>query len=266
MDRDHQRSCVLGAYAAESGQHWEDLSEEQRAHMDKSIFRGMVIPTLRYLGFVIGDGDFLHLSSNGMLAAAADSCATELKQRALASLVYEVDQLQFQYLPLIEQQPGPQKSLELRLSEVLTAGPSERQRRERTRHWLRLLNDARLVDNDSGVLKASALACLVPHLLEVRQEDTDWFLPALLSSYGQVVDATGSRSCSIVDIRSRLSTDQLRNHSRVVTRQRFDRLMQLVPFEGKHYMLSFGSPIGWGEDLIEYKNKQYSTLIITSMR
>jgi len=266
MDRDHQRNCVLDGYLAELGQHAEDLSEEQRGHMDKSIFRGMVIPSLRYLGFIMGDGDFLRLSSNGMLAVAADSSMADLRPHVLASLIYEIDQSQFQYLPLIGQQPGPQKPLELQLSEVLTSGPSERQRRERVKHWLRILADARLVDNTNGVLKTSALTSLVPHFLEVCQEDVDWFLPALLSSYRQLVDVTESVSCSIVNLRTQLSTDQLKNHSRIVTRQRFDQLMQLVPFEGEDYMLSFGSPIGWGEDLIEYKNRQYSTLIITSTR
>jgi len=267
LDRDRQKQCVLNVYVTKSERSQKDLREQEWAHMDKSIFRGMVIPSLRYLGLIIGDGEFLRLSSNGALAVAADSCSPDLKSRVLASLVYEIDQSQFKYLSVISSQPSPRQVLESCLSNaLLTSGPSERQRRERTRHWLHLLADTGLVENKNGVLRISELYSVMPQLLEVRDEDIDWFLPALFSSHKQLVQSFGSECCSIVDLRRQVSLDELKKSSRIVTRQRFDQLMQLVPFEGKDYMLSFGVPIGWGEDLIRYHDKQYSTLIITARR
>ena len=128
MDRNHQKQCVLNIYLAKSGRTQQGVCEEKWAQMDKSIFRGMVIPSLRYLGFIIGDGEFLRLSSNGALAVATSSCDTNLRSRVLASLIFEIDQSQFKYLAVVNSQPGPRQVLGTCLSnETLTSGPTERQ-------------------------------------------------------------------------------------------------------------------------------------------
>ena len=56
FNRDSLRECVLQLY--------EDKEE-------KSIFRGMVIPSLRHMGLILGYDEDLRLSANGNLIVIA---------------------------------------------------------------------------------------------------------------------------------------------------------------------------------------------------
>ena len=56
-DREGFQDAVLRLYGGEKS--------------SKSVFRGMAIPTLRNLGLIVGFGDVIHASANGLLTVLA---------------------------------------------------------------------------------------------------------------------------------------------------------------------------------------------------
>lgn len=253
LNREKQKTCVLASYNAKAGQ---DL-----AFRDKSIFRGMVVSSLRQLGFIVGDGDYLRVSSNGHLVVVASQLDARMRQQVLAVLFYEIDKQSFHFLDLIDSLRGDPGTTEDALTQRCSTGPNSRQRRERVLRWLRLLRDVHLVTEANGCLVPSSLWQEAPKDLSVNQSDIyTWFKAAVFQAYDEVKGTSGI--VDIIDLRACLAENELMQYDRIVTRNRFDRLMQKLSFEGQGYILSFGSPISGGQELLEYREHYYKTLII----
>lgn len=253
LDRERQRACVLSHYNVKPGQ---DL-----ALKDKSVFRGMVVPSLRYLGLIVGDGDYLRTSSNGHLALVANRCAPKTRQQVLAVLFYEIDKQSFHFLDFIGSHRDTVEAAKKALTLECSSGPSLIQKRERVLSWLALLRQANLVVDTGGFLVLSSLSQEVQGDLVVGYNDVEtWFKTALFRAYDEAREANGV--CDIISLRTCLSENELQEHARIVTCNRFDRLMQKFPFEEQGYILSFGSPISGGQELLEYRKQFYKTLII----
>lgn len=253
LDRERQRDCVLSHYNVKQGQ---DL-----AFRDKSVFRGMVIPSLRYLGLIVGDGDYLRASSNGHLALTANRHSPTTRQQVIATLLYEIDGQSFHFLNFISSRRDTVDAAKKALTLECSSGPNLAQKRERVLSWLALLWQANLVVDTGGFLLLSSLSREVQDNLVVDNNDVEtWFKTGLFRAYDEAREANGV--CDIVELRTSLAENELLGHARIVTRNRFDQLMQRFHFEGQGYILSFGSPISGGQELLEYRGQFYKTLII----
>ena len=94
FNREKQRDCVLDLYQNRKGKDIE--------HRDKSIFRGMVISSLRYLGLIMGYSDFIRASANGKLLICSKLIDLELHNRVSRALVYELDRSTFKFITIIK--------------------------------------------------------------------------------------------------------------------------------------------------------------------
>jgi len=87
--REKQRDCVLELYP--------NTDNKTLEHREKSIFRGMVIPSLRYLGLIIGFGDIIKPSANGKLIIESQF-DNELYERCWRAIICEIDKRTFNFL------------------------------------------------------------------------------------------------------------------------------------------------------------------------
>ena len=128
--REKQRDCVLELYPNKGSKTLE--------HREKSIFRGMVIPSLRYLGLIIGFGDIIKPSANGKLIVESQF-DNELYERCWRAVIFEIDKRFFNFLEIIKQRRFSKNNL----IEVLSGqieGASFRQKKERIEKWLSILH------------------------------------------------------------------------------------------------------------------------------
>lgn len=257
MNRDKQRDCVLSLYEPKPGR--------DSAQRDKSIFRGMVVSSLAHLGFIVGDGAYLRVSSNGHLAVIASKCDARTNRRVLKALFYEIDNRSFHLLDLIRVSSDGTGVAESILIQACTSGQNFKQKQERVHSWLTLLEQAGLVTDKDGSLLALYSRLDLQADLEVSQDDIDaWFRRALFEAYDAAKETNGV--CDVVKLRARLAEEELLTSGRIVTRNRFDQLMQKLPFEGTGYMLSFGSPISGGQELLEYNGQSFKTIIVSRVK
>jgi len=257
MNRDKQRDCVLSLYKAKPG--------KDSAQRDKSIFRGMVVSSLTHLGFIIGDGAYLRVSSNGHLAVVASKRDELTNHRVLAALFYEIDSKSFHLLDLIWSDSNGMGVTKDVLVQACSSGQNLKQKQERVYSWLTLLEQAGLVTDRKGSLFSLYSRPDLQADLEVSQDDiSTWFRRALFEAYDAAKEANGI--CDIVKLRACLAEEELLTSGRILTRNRFDQLMQKLPFEGTGYMLSFGSPISGGQELLEYNGQSFKTIIVSRVR
>ena len=86
-DRDMQKDSILELYPNKS---------------EKSVFRGMVIPSLRYLGLIIGYENFIRLSANGKIILEGEKKGKKEKLRIWRALILELDLIKFEFLNKLE--------------------------------------------------------------------------------------------------------------------------------------------------------------------
>lgn len=83
FNRDKQKDCILNLYPGKS---------------EKSVFRGMIIPSLRHLGLILGYRGFIRVSANGKIITESKILSDELHQRVLRAVMYEIDQNKFKLI------------------------------------------------------------------------------------------------------------------------------------------------------------------------
>ncbi len=118
FNRDGLRECILKLY--------QDKEE-------KSIFRGMVIPSLRHLGLILGYDEDLRLSANGNLIVIARKKSAEEGLRVFRAILTEIDDLDIKILKMIAKKNIDFDALKQSLIIKIEA-PSEKQARERINH------------------------------------------------------------------------------------------------------------------------------------
>jgi len=81
--REAQRECILSLYPDKS---------------EKSVFRGMVIPSLRHLGFMVGYDDLIRLSANGKLLLESEQQGNKEFDRVLRDVFLQIDKNKFKFI------------------------------------------------------------------------------------------------------------------------------------------------------------------------
>jgi len=247
FDRDRQRQCILEIYPGKK---------------EKSVFRGMVIPSLRDLGLIIGYSDFIRLSANGKLLLESTRGEGILYSRVLSAIIFEIDRLFFRFLEIIHKYPDRQPKAILYLIANNIIAPSPKQKNERIKHWLSMLKEAQLLTEESFYRVNAKIYDQAIKDLNMKKKRTH-FKQFLFDSYfGQ--SENGGEIVDIADLRESVALRFL-SAKDVVTELQFDDMLRELPFNTKTYIIALGSPIGSGA-LFSYKGQEYRTLAIRMLR
>jgi len=127
----------------------------------KSVFRGMAVPTLRSLGFIVGYADVIRISANGALIHAARQESKPEGLRALRVVLLEMDN-KIGILSYLENKPAipiqvliDDWTLKVDISDSRVAHKPEarnRAARERIRDWVNFLALAELLYTSGHLL------------------------------------------------------------------------------------------------------------------
>lgn len=247
LDRDAQRDAVVGLYGDKE---------------EKSVFRGMVIPTLRKLGIIQGWEDMLFLSGNGNLVAAAASDEAASGLRALRAVLLEEDR---RHLSLIETMPA-EALIDALYAEYAPKVKAAQlpQAEERVERWIMLLSSAGLLKKEGkkvGV-NAGSLADAKKDL-ELTPDKRKNFPKYLFDAYAKTT--ASQRGIDVVDIselRVIVGESYWKTDKSIVTEAQFDAMLVDLPLNTEKYMLSFGKPMGPEEKLFSLKGSYYRTMSV----
>lgn len=253
FNREKQRNCVLALYPS---------NPKGLDHMEKSIFRGMVIPSLRHLGLIIGFGDLIKLSANGKLIIESDKISSKTHSSVLRTIIYEIDSDIFQFLEFINKTKSVNVVEFFDSMISLVEGISDKQRKERISKWLSVLEQVELVIIKDGRITINK-EILNETLFESEQilKNTELFLDYFLDAYYEL----SKDSAGIVDIRTyreRVALKILVDKKTILTEKKFDIMLRKLPRETKKYTISFGRPMGAKEKLFESNDNYFGTILI----
>lgn len=246
FNRDKQMECVLSLYPGKS---------------EKSVFRGMIIPSLRHLGLIIGYGGFIRLSANGKIIIESESLSDELHQRALKAIVNEIDENKFGFMDILAKPaPFPKQDFLDFMSSTVNA-PNERQKGERIKHWLSILEQVKLINCDDEKhlnINEPQYKQILPDV-STNFKNSTAFKKYLFDAYLELCKDTAGIA-DIADLREKVALKMLRAGKEILTEKQFDGMLRKIPFATDDYLISFGRPMGAEEKLFEYKGNYFRTL------
>ncbi|MBU4502708.1 MAG: hypothetical protein KKA79_08980 [Nanoarchaeota archaeon] len=251
-NRENQRDCVLGLYPGKS---------------EKSVFRGMVIPSLRYLSLIIGYEDLIRPSANGRLILESRKKSKKETLRVVRAIVLELDKrLGFiQQLKQLISLTGfiNKKDFENLISQEIK-GPSEKQREERAKRWIRILEDCMLIkfkNKKRHIILEKENLHQAEKDLEIASKDTK-FKDILFKEYNSLPYSETAGVVDIATLRELVAIRFYKEYKLILTESQFDKLLRKHPFITNDYIISFGHPMGAEEKLFYYKDESYRTLSI----
>jgi len=248
FDRDSLREAVLRLYPGRD---------------EKSVFRGMVIPTLRRLGLIIGYEQSIRLSANGTLIVTALDRSESEGLRALRCVLLEIDQATARFVDELER-IGLMAVEQFMDAEVLTIeGPSRKQTLERIRDWIAYLSYAGLISIQDKSVEIN--------LDDVRQTRADldvsgkhdYFKNFLFAGYSILAQGQpGLRSVDIEELREKVAVLAYRDKSSIITKDQFDILLRSMSHITNEYVITFGRSMGPEENLFVLDDNYYETISI----
>jgi len=247
-DREKQRRCIIELYPGKT---------------EKSVFRGMVIPTLRYLGLIVGFGKAIRLSGNGKIFVEAEKKGKEEVIRVARVIFLEIDKKMFKFIEELKRCKNTTKKDLINLLSPKMEGISEKQKNERINRWLNVLEECKLVRFDRGLIKLDEENCK-------RAEIELNLLPPLSSFKEMLFEVYKSlplnETAGMVDIpllRLQVAINYYKKYNIILTESKFDNLLGRLPLVTDEYIVSLGQPMGAEEKLFHYKGNYYKTLSIT---
>lgn len=253
-NRDNLRDCVLSLYPGKD---------------EKSVFRGMVIPSLRQLGLIVGYSDLIRLSANGRLLLESRSKEEREFHRVLRAVFLEIDVNKFTFIERIKTLTGNSKELLeqyfiKKLSQKIEA-VSQFQKVERIKKWLKILEQCGFLKKQRGIIY------LFYRNLEQAEKDLRWqakasiFKKLLFAAYSSL-SSDAANIVDIVDLREKVALSLYSEKKEILTERQFDELLRSLPPIADDYMISFGHSMGAEEKLFVYQNDYYRTLSITFLK
>ena len=262
-DRDGFQEAVLKLYPGKS---------------PKSVFRGMAVPTLRSLGFIVGYADVIRISANGALIHAACQEGTSEGLRALRAVLLEMDD-EIGILSYLEDKPAipiqvliDDWTLKVAISDSrVTHKPKARNRaaRERIRDWVNFLAFAELLYTSGQAIRTDAMR------LTQARNDIDASVPEKRQDFNEnfckvykriVVEQNGIKTVEIERLRKDLAT-RIYGQSRLfITEKQFDALLKEFPKISDQYTITFGHSMGADEKLFFFQGQYYQTVSIRFYR
>lgn len=253
FNREKQREYILSLYPGKN---------------EKSVFRGMVMPSLRHLGLIVGFSDLIRLSANGKLLLISRQQGNREFKRVLSGVFLEIDYNKFKFMEEIKNLTGrnnelPQNYFIQVISKKIEA-PSQKQNIERIKRWLKILHQCSLIKME----KADINIHLQYQNLERAEKDLDWrtkssmFKKFLFKEYSSLSNKTAG-VVDIVDLREYVALLMYNERKEILTEIQFDELLRSLPLVTDYYVISLGHPMGAEEKLFVYKGDYYRTLNIS---
>lgn len=247
FNRDGLRECILKLY--------QDKEE-------KSIFRGMVIPSLRHLGLILGYDEDLRLSANGNLIVIARKKSEEEGLRVFRVILTEIDDLDIKILKMIAKKNIDFDALKQSLIIKIEA-PSEKQARERINHWVSMLLEAGLLMKENKKIEIeSGILSQVEKDLDISTKK-DKFEKIFFEAYRSIFKK--QENIPIVDmpdIRTAVAIAFYTRHNLIITEKQFDEMLRGVKFATDEYIISLGRAMGAEEKIFKHENNYYRTISI----
>ena len=240
----------------------------------KSVFRGMAVPTLRSLGFVVGYADVIRISANGALIHAARQESRPEGLRALRAVLLEMDDgigiLSYledkSAIPIQVLIDDWTRKVDISDSRV-THKPEAQNRaaRERIRDWVNFLTFAESLYTSGQDIRAD-----IQHLIQTRN-DIDASTPEKRAGFDEnflkvykriVVEQNGIRTVEIEHLRKELATRVYGQSRLLITEKQFDALLKEFPRTSDQYTITFGHSMGADEKLFFFQGQYYQTVSI----
>jgi len=239
---------------------YPDKKDKDPEHKEKSVFRGMVIPSLRHLGLIVGYGDFLRTSANGKLIIESELTSKNLHQRVLRAVIYEIDQNIFQFIDVLKENDSINIQNFLQLMNI--NAPSEKQKKERISHWFSILKEVELINyNAKNIILNEHKYNQILSDVDVDNKSMEDFKKYLFKAYFELSKKTAG-IIDIADLRENVALKLLRENKIILTENQFDEMLRKIPFATDDYIISFGRPMGAEEKLFERNGNYFRTLSI----
>jgi len=248
FDRDGLREAVLRLYPGRD---------------EKSVFRGMVIPTLRRLGLIVGYEESIRLSTSGVLIVTAlDKSETE-GLRALRAILLEKDQASAGFISELEL-AGPmaiEQFLEMQSDKI--DAPNKKQFLERVRDWIAYLSYSGLMTlRDKTVQVNSERLRQAQADLDITSKRRSFKRLLFTASSELIQHQSGVRSVDMDEVRERVATLAYKEESFIITKDQFDTLLREIPHITEDYAITFGRSMGPEENLFVLDGRYYQTISI----
>ncbi len=247
FNRDNLRECILGLYKGKD---------------EKSIFRGMVIPSLRHLGLILGYDEDLRLSANGNLAVIARKKSEKEGLRVVRAILTEIDDQNIKILKMIAQKNLDFNNLKQSLIKKIEA-PSERQARERINHWVAMLLETGLLSEENKKIGvAGSLLSQAEKDLDITIKK-DKFEKVFFDAYKSIFKKRENVPIvDITEIRAEVASTFYTKYNLIVTENQFDDMLRSIKFATDKYIISLGRAMGAEEKLFRHEDNYYRTLSI----
>lgn len=263
-NREKQKNCVLGLYDNKS---------------EKSVFRGMAIPSLRYLGLIIGYGDLIRPSANGKLILEGRKKGKEEALRVAGVIILELDREKFGFTQKLKQLTESIEiinkkdyikliSPEIKAPSEKIKALSEKQKKERVDRWIRLLSDLRLIQSKN---KGKHIMLHKENLQQLGKEleissKSSRFKCILFEEYGSLPYLETAGIVDIALLRELVAMHFYKKYGMILTEFQFDELLSKLSFVTESYIISLGHTMGAEEKLFHYDGEYYRTLSIRFLR
>jgi hypothetical protein len=250
FDRKSQRDCIMELYPGKT---------------EKSVFRGMVIPSLRHLGLVVGYAGGLRVSANAKIIIDSENIEPDLHLRCLRAVMCEIDKTKFGFIDmLIEDTHISLANLTQTL--VSSLHTPDTRARERIVSWLSILQQVGLVKSiapelllNEGNRKKAAQD------LDISSLDSEEFRKTMFEEHVKLAKGTAG-IVDITDLRTSVASAMLNKKHKIVTESMFDNLLRSMSLVTEDYLISFGRPMGAEEKLFRYKEDYYRTISIAYLK
>jgi hypothetical protein len=247
QDRNNQRECILKLFPGRS---------------EKSAFRGMIIPSLRQLGLILGHGSEIELSANGSLLLESAKIDNKTFSRVFRAILLEIDHETFRTFKQYQKNEfsNSKSSSEEILNNIESI--SIKQSKERLNHWNKLLFESNLLikNKNDFMVNENNLNETVRDLK--IDNKVNYFLNTFFSEYRAIItDELGI--VRISKLRQRVSRLILKDFNQILTERQFDNILAIIPHVTDDYILSFGEPMGSEEKLFKYRDRYFKTVSVT---
>ena len=247
-DREKQKEFILKLYPHKS---------------EKSVFRGMVIPSLRYLGLILGYENFIRLSANGSIILEGEKKSGKEKLRIWRAIILELDSNKFGFLKKLKDKKSTNKKVLVENLLQTIEGSSQKQITERINKWLRILTDSKLViSEEKDLILDKKKIGLTEDDLSVKNKK-NMFKKNLFEEYKTFPYKKTAGIVDIADLRESVGKKYYNEFGKVLTEVQFDDLLRNTPLITDEYTISLGHTMGAEEKLFNYKGEYYRTISMT---
>ena len=261
--------CKATQILYQYGENRSELREHVLSMFDsadeKSVFRGMYVPTMRALRLTLGFGQEIRCSSNGRLLFEAYSKSNDEGKRVLGKILVEIDEDNYNIVDflknrLVTEHKSIVKFITSKDASLGLTPLSDTVVNERVRKFMRYLTEGRVVK------QADSQYALDEGYQQIKV-DTDVikvpeFWDILLSCYNIIEEMkAGFPSVPIYQLRNEVSK-QFYQRGIALTEREFDSLIARLPRIQSDYILKFSRPMMESEKLLHLGGEVYSGMAI----